>query len=345
MKVLIASTVVPFIEGGGTLIVDWLETVLKERGHEVDVLKLPFYSQYRAMPAQMLALRLLDVTQQADRLIAIRPPAYLLRHPNKILWFIHHHRGAYDLWGTEYQDLPNTQEGLVYRELIVKSDHLAFSEARSIYTNSAVVAKRLKTYNDVDAEVLYPPVFQPERYRCDEYGDYILYMSRIAHHKRQHLAIESMQYTRTPVKLVIAGKGDTEECEQRLHADIEKYGVASKVILKCDWISEAQKIEHFAKCLAAVYIPFNEDSYGYPSLEAHHAGKAVISTNDAGGTSELITHGENGYLVDPEPQALADCMDRLYLNRNLARDMGQAGARRLQQLGITWDRIVEKLLA
>jgi glycosyltransferase involved in cell wall biosynthesis len=345
MKVVIASTIVPFIEGGGTFIVDWLEAVLRERGHQVEVLKIPFWSQYRAMPSQMLALRLLDITGYGDRLVAIRPPAYLLRHPAKVLWFIHHHRGAYDLWGTEYQDLPDTPEGRSYRECIVKSDHLAFSEARSIYTNSAVVAQRLKQYNDVDAEVLYPPVFQPERYRCDEYGDYVLYMSRIAHHKRQHLAVEAMQYTKTSVKLVIAGKADDADCERTVRTAVEQHGVQHKVVFRSDWITDEEKIEYYARCLAVMYFPFDEDSYGYPSLEAHHAGKCVISTTDSGGTSELIVDGQNGFLTDPSPQSIAEKMDRLYLNRNLARDMGRLGMDRINQLGITWDRVVERLLA
>jgi len=345
MKVLIASTIVPFIEGGGTFIVDWLDAMLRERGHEVEVLKIPFWSHFRAMPSQMLALRLLDISEHGDRLIAIRPPAYLLRHPAKVLWFIHHHRGAYDLWGTEYQDLPNTPEGLAYREAIVKSDHLAFGEARSIYTNSAVVANRLKKYNDVDAEVLYPPIFRPERYRCDGYGDYILFISRIAHHKRQHLAVEAMQFTKTPVKLVIAGKADEPDCERIVRNAVEEFGVQNKVIIRSDWIREEEKVKYFAGCLAALYIPFDEDSYGYPSLEAHHAHKSVISTTDAGGTAELIVDSHNGFLVEPAPKAIAEKMDHLYRDRSLARKMGEAGNRRLTELGITWDRVVERLLA
>jgi glycosyltransferase involved in cell wall biosynthesis len=345
MKILIASTIVPFIEGGGTFIVDWLDAVLRERGHEVDVLKIPYWSNFREMPAQMLSLRLLDITGSADRLIAIRPPSYLLRHPSKVLWFIHHHRGAYDLWGTEYQDLPDTPEGRAYRECIVKSDHLAFSEARTIYANSAVVAQRLKKYNDVDAEVLYPPVFQPERYRCNEYGNYILYISRVEHHKRQHLAVEAMRYTRTSVKLVIAGKGGGGDCENMLRRDVKRFGVQDKVVLDLNWISEEAKIDYLSDCLAAIYVPFNEDSYGYPSLEAHHAGKCVISTTDAGGTSELIVDGQNGFLAEPSPQAIAERMDRLYLDRNLAMEMGRAGMDRISQLGITWDRVVERLIA
>ena len=343
MRVIIASTIVPFIEGGGTFIVDWLEHVLREHGHEVDVLRIPFHSYYPEMPAQMLALRLLDISQHGDRLIAIRTPSYLLRHPNKVLWFIHHHRGAYDLWGTPYWDLPDTPKGHAYRRSIVMADQVAFSEARNIFTNSEVVSKRLEMYNGVNSEVLYPPVFRPERYHCGEFGDYILYVSRINGHKRQHLAVEALKYTRTPVKLMLAGKPDHAQALQELQGAMN--GVSDRLILKPTWMSEEDKVELFADCLAGIYIPFNEDSYGYPSLEAHHAGKAVISTTDAGGTKELIVHGENGFLVEPDPRAIADCMDQLYLNRKLARKMGAAGTKRMKDLGISWDAVVQKLLA
>ena len=106
MRVVVASTFVPFVDGGASFMVDWLEQMLLRRGHEVETLRIPFDSHYPELLDQMLALRLLDVTAHGDRLIAIRTPSYLLRHPAKVLWFIHHHRGAYDLWGTPYQDIP-----------------------------------------------------------------------------------------------------------------------------------------------------------------------------------------------------------------------------------------------
>src|SRR5258706_9216097 len=143
MRVLIVSTIVPHIIGGGELIVDWLNKKFGEYGVESEVIKIPFRSYYGEMLEQMLALRLMDVSDYADQVIAIRTPSYLVRHPNKVLWFIHHHRGAYDLWGTSYQDIPNTKEGVSIRDAIIKSDNLAFGEARKIFTNSKVVSARL----------------------------------------------------------------------------------------------------------------------------------------------------------------------------------------------------------
>jgi hypothetical protein len=97
------------------MIVDGLAREMARRGVSVEIARIPFLSSWRDMPAQTLALRLLNLTETAgepiDRLVAIRYPSFALRHPNKVAWFIHHHRGAYDLWGTGFQDIPNDTGG------------------------------------------------------------------------------------------------------------------------------------------------------------------------------------------------------------------------------------------
>ena len=39
------------------------------------------------------------------------------------------------------------------------------------------------------------------------------------------------------------------------------------------WISEQEKADLMANCYAALYIPYDEDSYGYVTLEAFHSAK------------------------------------------------------------------------
>jgi glycosyltransferase involved in cell wall biosynthesis len=345
MKVLIASTVVPGVRGGGTIIVDSLERALLARDHEVDVLRLPFHSDPGVMFEQMLALRLHHVAESGDRLIAIRTPAYLLRHPAKILWFIHHHRGAYDLWGTPYGNIPDTHVGRAVRDGIRAADDMAFGEARSIFANSRVVSDRLRTYNNREVDVLYPPLDRPEQFWCDSYGDSIVYVSRLTTHKRQELAIEAMQFTRSPVRLVIAGAPDWPPEAERLRELTVSLGVEDRVELRIGWLPEEDKATLFATCLATVYCPYDEDSYGYPSLEAHQSCKAVISTTDSGGVSELVIDGHNGFLVEPTPRALAARFDELFEDRALAEKMGNAGRSRMRELGISWDVIIDRLIA
>lgn len=342
MKIIIASTIVPFVEGGGTFIVDWLEQKLREYGHQVDVLKIPFSSYYRAMLPQMLALRRYHLEDQCDRLICIRMPSYLIPHPNKYLWFIHHYREVYDLWETKLDYLPKDAETYAIREYIKRADDVAFAEAKKIYTNSQIVSKRLWDFNGVASTPLYPPIYDPTQFFCQSYGDYVYYTSRICRPKRQHLAVEAMRYTKTPVKLKLSGKTEDSEYMKEIQQTIRRYHLEQKVEIIDRWITEEEKCRLFANCLSGVYIPYDEDSYGYPSLEAHESCKAMISCLDSGGTDELIVDGENGFLCQPTPQSLAEKFDFLYEHRDLCEKMGVRGKDRLNELGINWDTVIQR---
>ena len=347
MKVVVATSVSPFTDGGSTLIVDWLAQIILDAGHEVELFKLPFSSTYSDILEQTLAFRLIDLSEHGDRLIAVRTPSHLLRHPFKLLWFIHHHRTAYDLWGTRYQDFPNTPEGICYRDAIRRADSVGFSEARRIFCNSKVMAERLKKFNGVESEVLYPPLLRPESFRGDNCGDYILYVSRLTHHKRQHLALEGLRHAKTSVRLMIVGEPDPDSQAYLRELEIlaQNSDLRDRVSIISRWIPEQEKIDLLADCLAAIYIPFDEDSYGYPTLEAHHSGKAVITAADSGGTLELILDGENGFVVPPDPAAIGHAMDELYRDRNRARAMGERGRRRIETLGISNQHVLQRLLS
>lgn len=347
MKVLIATTENPFVDGGAAMIVTWLDEVLRERGHKVDTLRFPFSDESGDILEQTMALRLVDVSEHGDRLITVRSPSYMLKHPRKTCWFIHHYRSAYDLWGTKYQSLPSTPEGDATRQAIIAADNVALRECTPLFCNSRVVRQRMKQYNGLDSEVLYPPLRNPEQFHYNECGDFLLYFSRLTHHKRQWLAVEGMRFTKTPVRLVLAGKGDpaSELYVQELKAMIARYRLGDRVTLMDRWVGQDEKVRLFADCLAAIYFPFDEDSYGYPSLEAHASGKAVLTTADSGGTIELIEDGNNGVVAPNDPELIGEAMDNLYRNKSLTRQMGQAGAQRVEQLDINWDHVVERLLA
>jgi glycosyltransferase involved in cell wall biosynthesis len=344
MRVLVASTYVPFVHGGGRIITHDLAAALADRGHEVDTVEIPFVSAWDEMLEQMQAIRLLDVTASADVLIAIRTPSYLLRHPNKRLWFIHHHRGAYDLWGTRFQDIPSTPEGLAVRKAIIEADNRYLREARRIYTNSEVVSERLRRFNGLESEVLYPPLGNPAPFHLAPAENYVFYPSRILGHKRQLLVVEAARYLTSDVRIVIAGVPDDDNQLAALEAEIDDAAVQHRVTLMPRWISEEEKAALIAQCLAVLYVPFLEDSYGYVTLEAFHAHKPVITCSDSGGPLEVIEHGLNGLIVDPEPRALAAGIDRMMADRDVAAAMGQMAFQTLAHRGIDWDRVIERLL-
>ena len=134
MRVALVSSYVPFVNGGARFIVEWLEQKLSERGHQVERIYLPFSDYPRDLLTQMAAYRSLKI-DGADRVICFRPPAHLVRHPNKVLWFIHHFRAFYDLWDSEWAPL-HTRYNQSLRRAIFQADGIALSEARAIFTNS-----------------------------------------------------------------------------------------------------------------------------------------------------------------------------------------------------------------
>ena len=342
MRFVLASTFVPFINGGARFIVEWLEQKLLEHGHEVERFYLPFIDTPEDLLSQVAALRLIDLTEAGDRLIAFRPPSYVLRHPHKVLWFIHHIRAYYDLWDSPH-GLPDTPTNRAVRDALRHVDSTALSEARQVFTNSQIVADRLRAFNGVSAQPLYPPIFQPERFRCDGFGHEIVVVCRMEPHKRQDLLIQAMRHTRTPVRLRLCGRTSGADYARTLEALVTRYGVEEKVILEDRWISETEKADLLADALAVAYVPLDEDSYGYPSLEAAHAHKAVITTSDAGGVLELVTDGRNGFVCAPDPVALAERFDELYRDRARAQRLGEANRDRVRELRIDWDHVISAL--
>jgi glycosyltransferase involved in cell wall biosynthesis len=345
MKVIVASSIVPLLRGGGLQIAHELVDALRERGHETDTLLLPHITDPDIVTDQLLAMRLLDVADAGDRLIAIRPPAHLLRHPSKVLWMIHQDRGYYDLWGTLMGAPHRTAQDHRRRDAVIAADDAALPEAQAIYTNSRIVGDRLRAFNGLESQVLYPPLGNPTGYRCDEYGDYVLYVSRIAMAKRQHLLAEAMAHVRSGVRLVLAGGPDSPGDLERLQETIAREGVADRVTLLSRWISEEEKRDLIAGALACAYLPFEEDSYGYPSLESYQSRKPVLTCTDSGGTHELVVDGETGVVAEPDPVSIAAGIDRFANDRAATQRMGELGHERANALITSWDDVVGALLS
>ena len=344
MKIALCSTFVPLINGGARNIVEWLQAMLEQEGHHIERIYLPQVDTPDLLFRQMASYRWIDLSS-ADRIICFRPQAHFIDHPYKVLWFIHHLRGFYDLWDTSYRGFSDDAKNRGIRDALHASDRAALLEAKKIFTNSQVVSSRLKVFNKIESEVLYPPVFQPERFYCRGYNDEIVCICRLEHHKRQHLLVEAMQYTQTPVRLRLCGLSFAPDYPAALQRRISDLQLMNRVILEHRWISEDEKVAYLADCLAVAYLPLDEDSYGYPSVEASHANKPILTTTDSGGVLELVCNGINGYITEPEPKALAEAMDKLYLDRNITQTMGRNACMRLSELNISWYHVLNRLLA
>ena len=344
-NILICTTQVPFTAGGAEAHVAGLRDAFTEAGYNAEVVALPFkwYPPAEIMRGA-LAWRLLDLTEAngkaVDLVVGMKFPAYAVAHPRKVLWVMHQYRAAYNLWGTPFDDLSTHPEGARMRDWIHHCDARFIPEARRVFANSRTVAERLRRYNQIESEPLYHPPPRATRLRTGAQGDYVFYPSRLEAQKRQELLIEAMRHTRTPVRAVLAGS--TRE-RARYESLVRAHGVGDRVSLR-GLVSEEELIELYAGALGVCYLPFDED-YGYVTLEGMLSSKPVVVPRDGGGAAEFVEHGSEGLVSDPEPRAIAECLDQLYTDRERARRMGERGREKLLAMNLSWRNVVEKIIS
>jgi glycosyltransferase involved in cell wall biosynthesis len=348
MRILIATTQVPFVQGGAEVLADDLCAALRGAGHEADVVRIPFqWTPAERIAEHMLACRLLDLTvsleRPVDRVIALKFPAYLVLHPNKVLWLIHQHRQAYDWWDDRLGYLRRQAQGPAVREAIRQADNRLPHECRAIYTISANVSRRLERFNHVASTPLYPPPRHAGDFFCATAEDYLFFPSRLSHAKRQDLVLRALAQARQPVRVHFAGRPDDPAYVGELHALAQRLKVARRVA----WLGrldEDEKRHCYARARGVVYPPLDED-LGYVTLEAMLASKPVVTCTDSGGPLEFIRHEQDGLVAEPEPAALAAALDRLWSDPAGAVAWGRSARRRCEEMEIGWGPVVRKLVA
>jgi len=348
MRIVLATTQVPFIHGGAEEMTASLRRALQSEGHEVEVAAIPFqWWPPERILNHMLACGLLDLTtsmgRNIDLLIGLKFPAYLIPHPAKRLWLIHEHRTAYRLWDHPLGDMAVHPFGAVVRESILNADKACFSEAAALFSISNTVSQRIDEEIGVRPGVIYQPPPDEDLFRCEADEGYFFFPSRICDYKRQSLAVEALAHCRSGCRVVFCGAPDSEQKLLELQTRAVELGVDSQV----QWlghVSKEERIKLYAESTGVIYPTLDED-YGYVTLEAMLSSKPVITCTDSGAPLEFVVQGQTGLVCDPSPPALADSMDRLWADRVLARQLGASGLEHYRSLGISWTNAVRTLLA
>jgi glycosyltransferase involved in cell wall biosynthesis len=340
--VLVCAAQAPFVSGGAEVLVRELATNLSRRGFRVDVVAVPFQGHPPSeVVRQALAWRLLELRETngraVDLVIPTKFPSYLVRTPRKVAWLFHQHREAYDLFGTPLSSFTDAPEDRRAREAIHTLDRAALDECQRVFAISGNVADRLGRYNAIAATPLHPPPRDPGRFRTDAYGDYLLYAGRLERIKRLDLALRALAASASRARLKIAGAGSLEGELRRL---AETLGLAPRVDF-LGFVPDADLVTLYAGCRAAFYVPEDED-YGYVTVEGLLSRKPILTTTDSGGPLEFVEDGVSGFVAAPEPEALAERIDRLAaLPPTRLREMGEEGRARVAHL--SWDLVVDRL--
>jgi glycosyltransferase involved in cell wall biosynthesis len=340
--ILVCEAQVPFVHGGAEVHVRELTRELRARGYDAELVSVPFkwYPKEEILP-HAAAWRLLDLSESngrpIDLVIASKFPTYFVRHANKVAWLIHQYRAAYELCGTVYSDFGHNEADVGLRDALIRLDTQMLGECRRLFANARNTASRLQRFNGLTAEALYHPPRLAGKLVPGPYGDYVVSVGRLESVKRVDLIVNAMAAVDSRLRLVVAGDGTQRKNLERV---VENAGLRDRVTFLGPVDDEAL-VDLYKGSLAVVYPPYDED-FGYVTLEAFLARKPVVTCTDSGGPNEFVIDGENGFVCEPVPDALAGALNALSSDRARAASMGGAGYDVASR--ITWDGVIEKLV-
>jgi glycosyltransferase involved in cell wall biosynthesis len=340
VRIAVAYPQVVFARGGTEVLVDGLVAALRERGHEAELVSIPFkwYPGTRVL-TQAFPWRLVDLEEAdgrpIDLVIATKFPSYLVRHREKRVWLVHQFRQAYELDRTELGQFGESMEDRALRRKVQALDRVALGEATRLFAISGNVAGRLERTTGLSAEVVLPPP-QPLGFHCDGYGDFVLSVNRLDRAKRIDLLIEAVALE-PRLRVVIASDGPDRERLEQLARDL---GINGRIRFT-GRVPPEQLADLYARCLATFYAPVDED-YGMGPYESLLSEKPVITTTDAGGPLDIVSDRATGLVVRPDPAEIAGAATWLRDHVDEAAAFGRAGRSLAEK--VTWERAIDRIL-
>jgi len=139
-------------------------------------------------------------------------------------------------------------------------------------------------------------------------------------------------------RLIIAGRGPEI-------GDLRRFARGQKIedVLFAGRVSDEDKARFYKTADIFVAPSTGQESFGIVLLEAMAAGRAVVAS-DIHGYKRVVQRNVSGLLVEPkDPDALADGLERLILDPDLRRSLGEAGARRAVEYD--WRHVTEELVS
>ncbi len=331
----------PFVRGGAEILTESLVRELRARGHEAEIVSVPFkwYPGTRVL-TEALLWRMLDLDEvdgrPIDLVIATKFPSYAIRHREKRVWLVHQFRQAYELDGTTLGQFGPVKEERALRRKVHDLDRAVLGEATRLFAISSNVAGRLERSTGLVAEVLtHPPQALP--FRCEPSEGFVLSVGRLDRAKRVDLLLEAAALDPS-LQAVVVGDGVDRA---RLEGIARDRSLGSRVRFMGS-VDETELAGWYARCDSVFYAPVDED-FGMVPYEAFLSSKPVITTTDAGGPLEVVLDRSTGLVTEPTARGIAGATTWLREHTADAASMGRRGLGIAEE--ITWDRVIARLLS
>lgn len=319
--------------GGAEAFHDGFCAALRDAGWNVDKIRLAVdESSFNGILEAYLRAYDLDVSQY-DLVISSKAPSYAVRHPRHICYLQHTIRVFYDMFDVEFpRPWP---ELLQQRERIRSLDDALLQPARvsKIFTNGDETSRRLRKFNGLDSEALYPGLLR-DHFRQGEYGDHLFLPGRLHRWKRVDLLVKAMSHVKSQIELRIAGAGEDQDVLRQLAGGDPRVRFLGR-------LDDAACIEQYATAFAVPFTPIMED-FGYITLEAFRSGKPVITCEDSGTPVDLVRNANGGIVTAADAKSIAKAIDALASDRDRCRELGMNG--HASTIGISWQAAASRVM-
>ncbi len=186
-----------------------------------------------------------------------------------------------------------------------------------------------------------------QKYGIKDEENMVLFLGRLVWVKGVDKLIAGMPHVLQKIpnaKLVIVGLGDMREYLERM---VQNLKLQDSVKFCFDFISEEERIAHYAACDVAVF-PSSYEPFGIVALEAMSMEKpVVVGASGVSGMREIvISTGQDqcGFHVNPnDPTDIAWGITSSLQDPQRKLQLGQNGRKRILQ-EFTWDEIAKKTL-
>lgn len=323
--------------GGAEVHVLTLAEKLRQRGHDVLVVcprGRPFVAE---LVARELPARTPRTLGKLDPVMLARLSYWLRRDRREV---IHTHLSTASLIGSLAAYLAGVPAVATVHGLNTRT---CFKLAHGIIAVSNAVKQHLVVqgmagdniaviHNGVDLELLSRPYHRAAlraQWGVPAEAPLLVTVGRLAPEKGHRDLLQALR--------LLVGKPEWQELQLlmvgagvlqgQLRAEAEQLGLAGRVI----FAGFQRDVAPFLQAADIFVLPSLREGLSLSALEAMALTKPVVACR-VGGTPEVVEEGKTGLLISPaSPTELADALDRLLRDPELAVQMGEAGAQRVRK--------------
>lgn len=302
---------------------------LREAGVEVDVISLPWRSYTRALannldPRVRLRLQGFDVLLEDE-----------LCHPS-LVWHndaidapvvavVHHLRGS-EQWST----WRNCFYRAVERRYLQSVDAAVYVSETTRRDAERLAGPRPSVVARPAGDRFDPRIVEETiAARAERDPFRVLFVGSLVPRKGLHDLLDGLSRVSSDWRLSVVGAETDRDYARQVGRQALRLEIAESVEFE-GRLSDEELADRYSES-HLLAVPSTYEGYGIVYLEGMGFGLPPLATT-AGGANELVTHGEDGWLVPPgDPTAIAKAVETLANDRQRLGEMGLAARRRYER--------------